>query len=600
MKKFIKTYALAMLVVFTITACNDEFLDKLPETAIGRENFFNTEEDLNLYILNLYDFQSTGIYTADAATDNAATTGNTELKTMMISNPTSATVTGGWEWGQLRDVNFFLENFRNANLTEDRLNHFEGLGRFFRARFYAAKVKRYSDVPWVDVVITPDQEDILYGSRDPRETVVSHIMEDYEFAINNVDVSAATGAVTRWVVKADYARFLLHEGTFRKYHQELGLESLAPGLLQRAAEVARDIMDNGPFGIYNTGNPHQDYASLFANPNLSVHPEVVLARHYESNLLNGDSGDGMFGNYEYNPLKDLVQAYLMADGTFYSSQPNYQQHEFVEEFSDRDPRLYQSYAYPGWELIRTGTYTQGAGIYVQQLSTNFSGYHQIKGLYNTTNWEERNNIDVPIYRYAEILLIYAEARAELVQLTQLDLDLSINLLRHRAGMPSLALSPPIDPVQAAKFPNISSAQRAEILEIRRERRVELAFEGFRHDDLMRWEAGKLLENEPQGIYFSRLGQHDLNGDGVPDIVLLSASQSIPNERENNSLGVPLIYYRVGTFGQNVSVFLGGAASGNIQVTEDAGSFVAPKYYYRPIPQAQAALNPNLSQLFGWE
>ncbi|WP_134087737.1 RagB/SusD family nutrient uptake outer membrane protein [Olivibacter sp. XZL3] len=590
------------VLALSFMACNDDFLEKTPETDIDAGSFFNTEEDLNLYVYNLYDFPSPGIYTDDAynLTDNAFTTGNVELKTMMTTNPSSTTITGGWDWSQLRNVNFFLANFRKANIAEERLNHFEGLGRFFRARFYVDKVKRYSDIPWVDQVVTTDNEDVLFAQRDTRETIVNHILEDYEFAANNVNISATSGEVSRWVVKADYARFLLHEATFRKYHAELNLSESAANLFQKAIDVTKDIMDNGSFSIYTTGKPNEDYANLFANADLSGNPEIIYARFYQANLLNGDTGEWLFGNYETYPLKDLIQAYLMKDGSFYSSQPNYQQNEFVEEFRDRDPRLYQTYAYPGWILVRSGTYAQGTGLYVQQLAKNFSGYHQIKGFYNTTDQDTRNNIDIPLYRFAEILLTYAEAKAELGELTQGDLDMTINKLRDRVGMPHMNLNPPIDPIEAAKFSNIVSGQRAEILEIRRERRVELAFEGRRYDDLMRWETGKFLEKEPQGIYFGSLGKHDLTGDGVPDIYLLPASQSIPNDKETNSLGKVLQYYRVGTFGQDVSLFLGGATSGNIQIIEDMGTFVSPKYYYRPIPQQQITLNPNLGQIFGWQ
>lgn len=601
-RKRFANYFIIMAILILSSACNDAFLEKFPETDIGAGSFFNNEGDLNMAIYKLYDFPSTGIYTADAATDNAWTTGNTELKTMMISNPTSATLTSGWTWEQVRNCNFFLQHFRQAKLSEDRLKHFEGLGRFFRARAYVVKVKRYSDVPWVDRVVTPEDKDILFARRDTRDMVVGKILEDYEFAINNIDESAAEGSVTRWLAKADFARFLLYEGTFRKYHPELNLAGSANDLLVRAAKLALDIIEKGPFTIHNTGKPMEDYGSLFANPNLGVNKEVIFARYYQANLLNGDSGEGVFGNYEYNPVKDMLQSYLMKDGTYYSNQQNYQTFEFLKEFENRDPRLYQTYAYPGWVLVRSGTYSRGAGVYVQQLANNFSGYHQIKGFYNSTNQDERNNMDVPIYRLAETLLIYAEARAELGQLTQSDLDISINKLRKRAGLPDLTLNPPVDRIQAAKFPNITSPQRAEILEIRRERRVELAFEGFRHDDLMRWEVGKLVEKEPQGIYFSRLGKHDLNGDGVPDIILLPASESIPSKQEKNSLGIPFIYYRVGTFGQDVSLFLSSASSGNIQVVQDAGTFTVPKYYYRPIPRTQTGddLNPNLKQIFGWE
>src|SRR5690606_32492713 len=129
--------------------------------------------------------------------------------------------------------------------------------------------------------------------------------------------------------------------------------------------------------------------------------EVIMARYHADDVLNGDSGTGMFGNYEYNPVKDLVQSYLMRDGSFYSGNSDYERYEFVQEFENRDPRLYQSYAFPGWELVYTSTYSQGGGLYVQQLAKNFSGYHQIKGFYNTIDQAMRNNMDVPLYRYAE-------------------------------------------------------------------------------------------------------------------------------------------------------------------------------------------------------
>ncbi len=587
----------ALLLSLAVLSCNDKFMDRFPETDIGVESFFNSEEDLRLYTQGMYDFSGTNIYSNDSyrLTDNGGSTGNVELKTMMMGNPNSSTVTSGWDWGGLRRANLFLANFGKAAIAQERLDHFEGLGRFFRARFYVDKVKRYSDVPWIDQLVGTSSEDILYAPRDSRELVVNKIIEDYEFAAAHVDLTASAGAVTRWLVKADFARFLLYEGTFRKYHPELGLESSATALLQKAAEMAKDIMDNGGYNL------HGNYAQLFYSADLNSNSEVIFARRYESNVLNGDAGDGFFGNYEAYPSKDMLQAYLMKDGSFYSSQPNYQQNEFVEEFTDRDPRLYHTYAYPGWELVRTGTYSRGAGIYVQQLQKNFSGYHQIKGFYNTTVQDERNAIDVPLYRYAEILLIYAEAKAELGQLTQGDLNATVNVLRDRVGMPHLMIGVAVDPVEETRFPNVTGAMKGEILEIRRERRVELAFEGFRYDDLMRWEAGKILEREPVGLYFGSLGYHDLTGDGIPDIKLIPYSEAIPNEPETNSLGNPIQFYRIGTFGQpDASIFLSGSTSGSMLIIEDIGTFVAPKYYYRPIPQMQASLNNNLKQIFGWE
>ncbi|MGB3589879.1 MAG: RagB/SusD family nutrient uptake outer membrane protein [Tunicatimonas sp.] len=598
--KRIYNLVISIILVAWLSACEDDYLDRVPETDIGAERFFNTEEDLSIYINNLYDFTDFDQYNDDGGTDNAATTGNTELKTMMVGSPSSATISAGWEWEDLRTINFFLENFGKADIPQNRLDHYEGLARFFRARFYVEKVKRYSDVPWYSKTITSNDEELLMQPRDPRTLVVDSIMADFQFAAENVSGDGREGEVNAWVVKTYQARYALYEGTFRKYHPELSLQESADTYLQTARNVAKDIMNNGGFALHTTGNSAEDYHQLFISANLGSNPEVILVRAFENELLNSDFSATIFGNFEVSPTKDLLQSYLMADGSYYTGLPDYETNLFVEEFQNRDPRLNQTYAYPGWELIFTDTYSQGGGIYIQQLAKNFTGYHQIKGFVNDTDITVRNSIDVPILRFAEILLTYAEAKAELGELTQEDLDMTVNQLRDRAGMPNLTMNPPVDPIQAARYPNISSAQAAELLEIRRERRIEFALEGYRMDDLMRWHAGSLLESEPEGLYFPELGNYDLTGDEVADIKLIDALESIPEEREVNELGEPLIYYRAGSFGQDASLFLGNENSGTIQAIAERGTFIEPKYYYRPIPQSEVVLNPNLTQIFAWE
>ncbi|UZR99308.1 RagB/SusD family nutrient uptake outer membrane protein [Chondrinema litorale] len=595
-----KIYKIILVVglIFSASACNDEFLERFPETEIGTENFFNTEEDLKIYLYNLYNFAGIGSYGRDAATDNQATTGNTELKTIMVSNASAATITSGWDWGDLRAINIFLANSSKAQISEELLNHYVGVGRFFRAKFYINKVKRFSDVPWYEEPIETGDEEALYKERDSREFVVGKIMEDLEFAAEYVQDGQATDEVDVWVVKSFLARFALYEGTYRKYHSELGLESTATEFLNTAATTAQDIMNNSDFSIYNTGNPATDYAELFVSTSLEDNPEVILGTYYESDVLNSGWGQWYFGNYESSPSKDLMQSYLMADGSYYANQDGYETKQFVEEFESRDARLSQTYAFPGWELINTGTYAQGGGVYIQQLQKNFSGYHMIKGYVNNTDQQVINSVDFPVIRYAEILLIYAESKAELGELSQADLDVSINQLRARAGMPDLMLNPEVDPVQQARYPSISNAT---LLEIRRERRIELALEGYRYDDIMRWGAGDNLEVEPEGLYFPGLGKYDLTGDGIEDIILIANSESIPSgeDREVNELGETLTYYRVGSQGDDASVYLENGESGTVQTVADRGEFVAPKYYYRPVPQTQVTLNPNLSQIFGW-
>lgn len=598
--KYFNKYAAGICIMLTsLGACKKDFLDRQPQTAIGSDNFFNNEQDLKLYINNLYNFPGWGIYNADQATDNAATTGAVELKSIMTGTPGPSTITTGWTWDQLRSVNYFLGNFRKAPLSEELLNHYEGLARFFRAQFYVEKVKRYSDVPWYDRAIYPNDEDLLKKARDPRTLIVDKIMEDFAFAAEHVSLTSESGAVNRWIVKAYQAKFALYEGTYRRYHSELNLASTAPRYLQNARDVSKDIIDNGKFKLYSTGNPSEDYLNLFNRENLTGNTEIILATYNENILRNSGWNETVFGNYEVSPAKDLLQDYLMKDGSYYTSRPGYEAFSFVQEFENRDPRLSQTYAYPGFVLLNVDTYSQGGGLYVQQLAKNFTGYHQIKGFINDPSTAVQQNLDVPVLRYAEILLTYAEARAELGELTQADLDLSINLLRDRVAMPHMPLNPPPDPLQNVRYPDANAAQKAVLLEIRRERRVELALEGYRLDDLMRWNAGKLLEKEQEGIYFSGLGRHDLTGDGVPDLMLLNSGESIPAVKEKNSLGKDLIYYRAGSIGQDAGVFLKNGNSGTVQTIANNGTFQEPKYYYRPVPQNQVLLNSNLKQIFGW-
>ncbi len=599
MKHSIYMAAIALSAV-CLTSCNDDFLQRDPHTEITQKNFFNTEQDLRLYCYGLVNTPAYS-YIGDAGTDDQATTDNVTIKNIMTSaNPTSTTIDAGWDWKRLYDINYFLDNCKKANVSDEIMAHWVGVARYYRAEFYMTMVKKYSDVPWCDHALATN-DNLLYGKRDSRETVMQHVMDDYQYAADNVKADQPKGAIDRWIVLASMARTALYEGTYRKYHPELNQQASADALIKKAADAASEIMQSARYSIYNTGHPESDYASLFNASDLTSNPEMIQAHYYERNVAeNGIWGAYMFGNYIPCPTKALVQAYLMKDGTYYSAQPGYQTKQFVDEFKNRDPRMSQTLAYPGWELKGTMGYAPGQGLYVQNLNKNFSGYHQLKGFPNSKDKDYYLGIDYPTIRYAEVLLTYAEARAELGQLTQDDLDKTINLLRDRAGMPHLTMNVTADPVEAAKFPGVSAI----LLEIRRERRVELAFEGFRFDDLMRWHAGKLLEQVPEGLYFPSLGKYDLTGDGIPDIYLIPSSQEIPAEadKETNALGKKLTYYRTGSIDDpQATVYIKNGTSGNIQTAKTMGTFQEPRDYYRPVPKHEMDLNPNLTpQLFGWQ
>lgn len=605
MKKYSHLIVIGFLI--TLAGCSDDLLDKYPQTEISPEVFFKSEEDLALYVNGLVEvppnnssyFPDRNSYLGDQSTDNAATTGAVEMKTIMVGTPTAQNITSGWSWTRLRNINYFLDNYQKAAVSAEVKNHFSGLARYYRADFYLTKIKRFSNVPWYSKALNPDDPE-LFKTQDSRAMVVDSMMADLEFASNNVREKVPTGTPGKWATKMLYAKFALYEGTYRKYHTELNLQSTADVFLKKAAEISAEIQSSGKFSIYNTGKPGQDYASLFSNPDLMSNPEVILTNAFDQIKNRSQNvNTGVFGEYEQSPARDLIQTYLMKDGSRFTDLTGYQQFGFVKEFENRDPRLAQTIVFPGW--IRQPE----TAPYVQRLNKNFTGYHQLKGYVNSVDQATVNSVDFPVYRYAEALLINAEALAELGTLTQANLDQSVNLIRKRAGMPDLNLATANanpDAVMAQKYPNVSGANKGVLMEIRRERRVELAFENARFDDLMRWNAGKLLTNIPEGMYFSGLGKYDLTGDGVEDIILIDKSSSIPAEAQKvkNSLGVTLIYYKTGAIGEDVTVYLKNGTNGGNIVTETAvRKFEEPKYYYRPVPQQQILLNPALKQIFGW-
>lgn len=522
------------------------------------------------------------------------------MKTIMTTSPTSQTITSGWGWARLRNVNYFIENYAKAQVSDAVKNHYVGLARYYRAMFYFSMVKRYSDVPWYSNTLGSEDEN-LYKPRDPRALVMDSVMADLGFAANYVRETVPVGTPGKWAVKTFQARVALYEGTYRRYHAELNLQSTAQAFLETAASVTTEIINSGKYRVYSTGNETQDYFTLFNSQDLLNNSEVILTNIFDLNRNRSQNVNfTVFGDYEQAPARDLVQTYLMKDGSRFTDQPGYQTFGFAEEFINRDPCLSQTLAYPGWTRV------PDTRPYVQRLNRNFTGYHQLKGYVNSTDNNILNGVDFPVYRYAEVLLTFAEAKAELNQLTQADLDMSVNLLRRRAGIPDLnlaAANADPDPVLEQKYPNVSAAGKGALLEIRRERRVEFAFESFRFDDLMRWQAGQLLTRIPEGMYFPGLGKFDLTGDGVEDIKLIGAGEVIPGDdnKDRNSLGEMLIYYRAGAIGEDVTVTLRNGTGGGTMVTETTQrTFTEPKYYYRPIPYAQTVMNPQLTQIFGWD
>jgi hypothetical protein len=295
-------YIIAFLAVLSVLAsCKKDFLDRYPQTSVPPDLFFKSEQDLALYVNGLLVMPSRDdAYYGDQNTDDKATTGYQEINAMMTTAPSAETITTGWsysDWQRLRNINYFLENYDRAAEQQAVKDHYAGLARFYRAMFYMNKVKRYSDVPWYSTSMNPADEN-LYKSRDSRAVVVDSIMADLEFASTHVRSRENVPAGTPYdmVVKLVQARIALYEGTYRRYHTELKLETTASSFLTIAAEAANDIIASNQFSLAS------DYASLFNSADLSGNPEVLLARTYSDDLGLGSSLYAFF-DYEMSPSK---------------------------------------------------------------------------------------------------------------------------------------------------------------------------------------------------------------------------------------------------------------------------------------------------------
>lgn len=599
MKK-VQYILLVSIVALVAASCNKDFLNRIPQTDITPEAFFNNPADLQTYTNGFYS-QISASY-SDIGTDNISTyIAGGEVRNLLNGTLSAATVgaTGWNDWGNLRSINNMLDKVGGVTGDPIAINHYTGIARFFRAMFYFNKIRRYSDVPWYSHALA-DVDSALYKPADPRSMVADSVLKDLEFAVENIlETEGDRTRITKWSALALMSRFCLYEGTYRKYHPEVNLQSDHIRFLEKAVAAAEEIINSKRFSITGTGA--EGYRALFSSPTLNGNREMILWQASNKELGVANNSHTVF-NYQWGLSRSLQESFLMKDGTLFTAQPDYNKKDFIQVFANRDPRMAETIAYPGFSNV-----ADPARPFIYLLT--LGGYDQLKFYPRDPalrgGWV-LNYTSLPIYRYAEVLLNYAEAKAELGTITQAELDMSVNLLRRRVEMPDMQLALAnnmIDPILAAYYANVAGVNKGIILELRRERRVETACEGLRFDDLQRWYAGKRIEDAQQGMYITQLGAFDVTGDGRSDVALLpsptdtSAIANLPADVRASLAR----YYLKDNSGANTTIYLTNGTSGHIAFASDVNSknFIEPKYYYRPIPLQQTVLNPNLKQPFGW-
>jgi len=577
MKKYI-LYLLAGVAACGLNSCEDA-LDRFPKDRLSPDEFFHTEEECQLYTNDFYTiFPSAGAIYGETADIIAKTT----LTSEVLGNRTVPAKADSWKWEKLRDINFFLQYSSNCTDEHVRLQY-EGVARFFRAYFYFEKVKYYGDVPWVDRPIASDDQE-LYKGRDSREMVMQKVIGDLDFAIANLPAEKSVYRVTRWTALALKSRVCLFEGTFRKYHGLEGYESY----LSACETASKRFMTESGYSVYTSGTT--PYLNLFSSLK-AIDTEIVLARAYNTAIgLKHDVNGYLTSITMGRPglLKNIANMYLMKDGTPFTAQPGWETMQLPDESKNRDGRFAQTVRTPGYKRI------DDTALSAPNLAATMTGYQLVKYL-QAAKYDSYNasTSDMPLFRAAEVLLNYAEAKAELGTLTQGDIDLSIKPLRDRAGVVNLSLeaaNAAPDPYLASAetgYANVTGDNKGVILEIRRERTVELLMENLRYWDIMRWKEGKRFEKPFTGLYFPGTGSYDLNGDGVDDICIWSGSKP--------STSAPVVY----ELGKEI--FLSGGESGYVIVhTDYTRTWNEARDYLYPVPTDDRVLTQGaISQNPGW-
>lgn len=584
---------LGVFGILTLASCNDSFMDRFPETDITDKVFFSTPSDLETYTNGMYDYIGSSYW--DVASDNVLYVEESGIYSKMRGEVSSKNA-GQWNWEKIRSINYMLNKTGTVKGNIEDINHYIGIARMFRAYLYYNMVKTYSDVPWYSRDLQTNDTELLYKPQDPRTLVVDSIMKDLDFAVTYIKKGESRTRIFKNTALAIQARIALHEGTFRKYHPELGLND-GDKYLTIAAEASGKIMETGLYELSKSKQGEIDaYEALFCSLDLTQNKEMIFMEDYDKALGRMHNAQAMF-DWTSGLSRDLMEDYLVIEDDKvkpFHETPGYNTKSIVEIFENRDPRLGQTFMKPG--------FTRPGNSEAHRAKLGMGGYPQVKfspRSYDQIDWG-KSYTDLPIIRYAEVLLMYAEAKAELGTFSQDDMTKTIDLIRQRAGVPVSTLSEwnaYIDPVQEQRYSNVSSSQKAAILEIRRERRIELACEGFRFNDLMRWGCGKLMEKAPEGSYIDKLGYHDITGDGQPDIAIVATKADADNIPAADKEKYKLTVYTL----EGNTIELTEGTKGYIRLVSQVGkfTFIEPKYYYSAIDEKDIVLNPNLVQNKYW-
>ncbi|GAA0548766.1 RagB/SusD family nutrient uptake outer membrane protein [Chitinophaga japonensis] len=456
---------LGCLIALLITGCKSSFLDKYPLDQPAEDNFWKSEDDLQLALTGCYASLSVnqsqsvtegfGAFTMywDGISDNAYPR-STSFNNIALGQlePTTGGIVNDWynlNYRAIASCNYFLANADRVPVDAATLQQYKAEVHFLRAYFYFQLANIYGGV-----IITLQPEGLDYArdlQKSPQAEVMEQVLNDLDTAIAHLPDAPYSGRAVKASAQGLKARVLLYNDRFRE-----------------AAATAKAVIDGGLFHLAD------EYYSLFVKPGQNNNPEIIFSARY---LL-----PNMFSTLDYQmgwdqweriqPIKNLVDAFECTDGKPITESPLY---DTAHPYENRDPRLRKTVYVPGdpWKYSPDGIFDPAKD------GNNRTGFLVKKYLDTSrapTNYSTRSDQDFVLLRYADILLMYAEAQNETSGPDQGVYD-AVNAVRARQGINM----PPLP----AGLSQTEMRQR-----IRRERRVEFALEGTRYFDLLRWRIAK--------------------------------------------------------------------------------------------------------------
>ena len=605
MKKKIILIINVLAAAFCLISCQDDFLTKTPETSLSPGSFFSSKAELDLWANAFYSRNfSTAEDLAELAADDIVSA--TGLSGIQKGTRTPSSTWSSDTWEPLRNINYMLENNRCKDASVKDM--YDGVAYFFRALYYYKKVRVYGDIPWYDHVIGSGDEKDLKKPRDPRGYVMLKCMQDLDKAYELLPEkwpSSPLYHVSKNAALALKARIALFEGTFRKYHAGTpylpqdeqtfdGVTVSSEYFLRQAADAAGRLM--GKYSLYK-GNTlglakkatDASYREFFILEDAAT-DETILSRRYSVDILVRHGIQFDLKSKRLSATTRFVNHYLQSDGKPIQEREGWETLSYKDAFAKRDPRMAQTLHGPSYRAVDGTAHEELA------FDRTFNGYRVIKYISDASHeTATTSTTDYPLFRYAEVLLNYAEAKAELGELTDADVAATIDLLRDRAGMPAMGTVPTtVDRLMEQYYPNAKGAQKAAILEVRRERTVELVAEGFRQWDLLRWGEGKWLTPKSVGgfggCWFSGTGEFDMDGDGKMDILLYQGTKPATSVKASNQIEL----------GSNYTLSGGDHGFLTYYATEDY-NWVDGRDYLWPIPVSERSITGGaLTQNPGWD